>query len=370
MRRVIDKDVKSLRWIFILGLLVSCQKTTDQQIYLAPQERSEMLLAENISSQLKICSFNIQFLGASRVRETSALSQILKKAGCDMVVVQELIAPPDVRRLPASKYYGEERMPQFPGTNQEWVPNDRSTDFFERMYEAGFDNFEMSEEDTGPGPKNHINSTATEWWVVFFKSRKVEVHSVLPTGFVSGPLAQNPNWDRVPYAFSFRCKNTVRENQTDFTLLSVHLHTGATRANALRRKAELEKLYRWIDLRKRSITERDYFILGDMNIEDGQELTDVTQSTPYLSLNTLARFPTNTNPNNPRPYDHMIYNPSDSHEIAPLQNLQVLDLVKAAKAYWTSSGYPGTPYDHNRFRMSYSDHNPIAFTLSCENDDD
>ena len=41
---------------------------------------------------LKICSFNIQFLGQSKVRDDVALANLIKDY--DVVVVQELIAPP------------------------------------------------------------------------------------------------------------------------------------------------------------------------------------------------------------------------------------------------------------------------------------
>ena len=41
---------------------------------------------------LKVCSFNIQFLGSSKSRDDAALSIILKDY--DIVVIQELVAPP------------------------------------------------------------------------------------------------------------------------------------------------------------------------------------------------------------------------------------------------------------------------------------
>jgi len=38
---------------------------------------------------------------------------------------------------------------------------------------------------------------------------------------------------------------------------------------------------------------------------------------------------------------------------------------------WTGVGvYPGTPYNHNRFRAVYSDHSPVAFEMVVGDEDD
>ncbi len=289
-----------------------------------------------------------------------------------MVVVQEMIAPPDLRVLPASPYFGDEHMPYFPNSNQRLKPNDRTTAFFHAMYDVGFDRFEMSPEDTGPGPKNRINSTATEWWVVFYRSTKFEVARHLRNDYLSRKRAANPKWDRVPYAFSFRCLAGDQQNTTDFTLLSAHLHTGPSKANAEKRKRELAALYSWIKNSKSKDSERDYFIIGDLNIENARELSEATSGTNFHSLNTLAQFPTNTNINGPKPYDHVIFSPGDTTEVQPLRNFEVLDLLTLTQDDWFASPYqsPANPYVHNQFRMYYSDHNPIAFDLVCSADDD
>ena len=47
----------------------------------------------------------------------------------------------------------------------------------------------------------------------------------------------------------------------------------------------------------------------------------------YLSLNDEFR-PTNTNPNGPKPYDHVMYETTHSTEIDTAYDLTVFDLVK------------------------------------------
>src|ERR1044071_9304719 len=95
---------------------------------------------------IRVCSFNIQFLGSSKKRDNAALATILKDY--DIVVVQELIAPPFDGLFPDGTKY---------------KPDREAAAFFQEMTKVGF-TYAMSGEDTGSGPKNHINSSATEWW--------------------------------------------------------------------------------------------------------------------------------------------------------------------------------------------------------------
>jgi hypothetical protein len=100
------------------------------------------------AQSLSICSFNIQFLGNSKVRDNVGLAEILKDY--DLVVVQELLAPPYAGTFP---------------NGEAFKPKPETRDFFDAMTNRGFTNV-FSEEDTGPGTKNHLNSSATEWWGV------------------------------------------------------------------------------------------------------------------------------------------------------------------------------------------------------------
>src|SRR5262249_48927773 len=157
------------------------------------------------AAELSVCSFNIQFLGSSKERDNAGLADVLK--GYDLVVVQELIAPPYAGNFP---------------NGQAFVPNPKARAFFDFMKQKGFA-YRLSEEDTGPGATIHINSSATEWWVVFYKPDKIKVAADLPSGFLSPVHAHNPDFDRVPYAFGFR----TMDDKLDFVLISVHLEPGA-----------------------------------------------------------------------------------------------------------------------------------------------
>ena len=163
---------------------------------------------------LGVCSFNIQFLGSSKSRDNAGLAELLKRY--DIVVIQELIAPPYDGKFPNSADY---------------VPNPQARLFFDCMKQDGF-SYRLSEEDTGPGLKTHLNSSATEWWVVFYKPTKVKPAADLPSGFLSKKLGHNKDFDRVPYAFGFR----TLDDQMDFVLISVHLEPGAGILNKARRK--------------------------------------------------------------------------------------------------------------------------------------
>ncbi len=54
-------------------------------------------------ASLAICSFNIQFLGQSTTRDYAALALILRD--CDIVIVQELVAPPFAGTFPDGTAY-------------------------------------------------------------------------------------------------------------------------------------------------------------------------------------------------------------------------------------------------------------------------
>jgi len=293
---------------------------------------------------LTICSFNVQFLGNSPVRDDAALASIL--SDYDIVVVQELVSPP---------YDGA-----FPGGDP-FRPDPQSAEFFDEMELLGFD-FVLSEEDTGTGENIHRNGSVTEWWVAFFKPAAVNVAADLPSGFLAADRSNNDDYERVPYAFAFRSA----DESSDFVLISVHLKPGASEQD--RRRHELATIASWIDTHDQ--TEKDFIILGDMNIKNADEL-EVATPDGYLSLNDECR-PTNTNVNGPKPYDHIMFNTTHTGEIDQAFDFQVVDLIEAMRGWWDAStgAYPGDPYDHNRFRRYYSDHHPIVFRMTSTMDDD
>lgn len=319
-------------------------------IFSADSPRSVSALGSNSFSSaesLSICSFNVQFLGNSTHRDDAALAALLEDY--DIVVIQELVSPP------------------YPGTfpdGSPLKPDSESAEFFDEMKTLGFE-FVISQEDTGTGDKIHRNGSATEWWVAFFKSDVVKVASDLPSGFLAQDRSNHNDYERVPYAFAFR---SVDET-SDFVLVSVHLKPGSSSASKTRRKQELSAIAAWIDAHDEE--EQDFIILGDMNIENAKELTDATP-VGFLSLNDECRA-TNTNVNGPKPYDHVMFNPTFTTEIDKQFDFLVIDLIEAMREPWAESStdlYPGDPYDHNQFRKFYSDHHPVVFRMILPDEDD
>lgn len=301
------------------------------------------------SQKIYICSFNIQFLGNSKKRDNDALADLLKNF--DIVVIQELIAPPFDGVFP---------------NGDKFVPDKEAAAFVKAMVYQGF-KFILSEEDTGQGEKIHKNSSATEWWIAFYKDNKVRLAPDLPHGFLAEDRSHNLDFQRVPYAFPFRS----RLDFTDFVLISVHLAPNAGAKQI--RKHELDAIKTWID--KNDTKEKDFIILGDMNIENKKELNTIIPA-GYISLNDECRR-TNTLINNSadsgaRPYDHVMYRPKyTSNEIDEKFDFVVLNLNKLMKPSWVAkSKYPGDPYNHDLFRQYYSDHDPVIFRLKLSKDDD
>lgn len=295
---------------------------------------------------LQVCSFNIQFLGFSDRRRNATLAEVV--GAYDIVVVQEVVAPP------------------FPGVFPDGTPLKPDPEvgaFFGAMQSLGF-KYWLSEEDTGTRPGTHDNGAGTEWFVAFYRPNRVEVALDLPRGFIAAPLGDNPDYERVPYAFAFRgVAQTV-----DFVLISVHLQPDSGAEESARRKHELASIGTWIAAH--DACEKDFIILGDMNIENVSELQEVTPA-GFTSLNNQCR-PTNTNPNKPRPYDHVMYRPAYTPEVDLAFGFKVVDLPALVRKDWKAAdgAFPGAPYDHNRFRAYYSDHDPVVFQLTLPEFDD
>lgn len=302
--------------------------------------------ADNV---LRIASFNIQFLGNSTTRDNAALASILSPY--DIVVVQEVVSPPYPGDYPNGKALN---------------PDPQATAFFDQMRALGFA-YVQSEEDTGTGDTINVNGSSTEWWVAFYKPEAVNLAPSLPSGFLAADRSNHPDYERVPYAFAF----ADQSNNVDFVLVSVHLKPGSGSSNVTRRSEELTAIATWIG--DNDATEKDFIILGDMNIESCTELAAQSPA-GYLSLNDECRA-TNTNVNGPKPYDHVMYNVQDTANDIDLDfDLVVIDLIEEMRPFWEDSSsdpYPGEPYTHNTFRGLYSDHHPIEFRIkigSADND--
>ena len=261
--------------------------------------------------------------------------------GFDIVVVQELVAPPIPGTFPDGTPY---------------KPDPEAAAFFDAMRQLGF-SYVLSEEDTGSGDRLHINSSSTEWRVAFYRADKVQIARDLPGGYLADDRSNNNDYERVPYAFPFRSI----DGSCDFVLISVHLQPD----NGPKYRAELGAIASWVDAHDEY--EKDIIVLGDMNIENADELQDTTPA-GFLSLNDECR-PTNTQ--GTRPYDHVMYRPAFTREFDQQADLQVIDLVQAMQQYWNRpEPYPSGPYSHNKFRAAYSDHHPVWFRLMPQPYDD
>lgn len=295
-----------------------------------------------VSQRLRVVSFNIQFLGLFGQRNNAALAEML--APYDLIFVQELVAPPYPGAYPDGELFR---------------PDAEAAVFFDEMRARGFA-YALSSEDTGTGAQRHVNSSATEWFVAFYKPGRVAPAPDLFTGFLGEDRYDHPDYERVPYAFGFRA------GSEDLIFVSVHLQPGSGRAATARRAHELGAIHRWIASQRGR--ERDFVILGDMNIEDCEELADVLAS-GFRSLNDECEA-TNTNINGPKPYDHVMFNMADTDAEIP-QDFFILNLIAYMESRWTRAGpYPGRPYRHDAFRQVYSDHHPIVFDLLVDGVDD
>jgi endonuclease/exonuclease/phosphatase family metal-dependent hydrolase len=280
---------------------------------------------------LSICSFNIQFLGNSTRRDCPALGAILN--GFDIVVVQELVSPP---------YAGE-----FPDQSP-FRPDPQAAEFFDVMVALGYE-YVLSEEDTGTGDTIHRNGSATEWWVAFYQPDRVQVATDLPGGFLADDRSNHDDFERVPFAFPFRSF----DHSVDFVLVSVHLQPGSSRANTSRRRHELETIGSWID--EHNGEEQDFIIIGDMNIEDDEELEEATPE-GFVSLNDEVE-PTNTNVRSPKPYDHAMIDADSTVEVDTAFDFKVVNLVDTMSDLWhRSDRYPG--------------HHPVVIRLRLQEVDD
>ena len=135
---------------------------------------------------------------------------------------------------------------------------------------------------------------------------------------------------------------------------------------AEKRKAELLGIANWID--QNDSQERDFYIVGDMNIQDAAELEAATPP-GFVSLNDECRK-TNTATGSDKPYDHVLYRPAEhpeSNEVDEAFDFQVVNLIDAMRDSWRdASPYPGDPYSGNLFAQYYSDHHPCCSAWSSQ----
>lgn len=294
---------------------------------------------------LDVCTFNIKFVGNYFDKENEHLAEMLSVY--DIVVVQELVAPPVDGVYPDGESY---------------TADIEAKAFSDAMEAHGFSML-LSEEDTGSGDI-HKASSATEWWIAFYRDDRVESAPDLPTGFLADDRSAHPVYRRVPYAFGFR----TLDGAADFVLISVHLDPDDDEV----RLGEFAGIAEWID--ENDDTEKDFIILGDTNIQDEDEL-EACIPEGFVSMNSEC-CATNTKPDVPKPYDHVMYMPEHTdREIDSDYGLWVVDLLATMEPYWSDTyaePYPGdvADYDHSAFARHYSDHHPVEFRIAAAGPDD
>lgn len=288
---------------------------------------------------LSICSFNIKFLGHYKDKRAAELANLV--SDYDIVAIQEMVAPPVGGTFPDGTPY---------------AADDESRAFFESMQSLGF-TLSLSPEDTGKDTI-HRGGTSSEWFAAFYKDT-VQPAEDLPHGFLSDVRAGNKIYDRVPFAHSFR----THDGKFDFVLINVHLKANPSASDG--RRMELQGISDWIA--SHDTNEKDFIILGDMNIQSKQELESVIPA-GFVSLNASC---CRTNLSSlPKPFDHVMIRSQFTTEVA-MSSFEVLDLISEMQPFWTGpDAYPGIPYNGPRFSQLFSDHEPIEFLAILPNVDD
>lgn len=295
------------------------------------------------AKSIQLCSFNIYFLGQSTVRYNKSLAEILKD--CDLAIIQELVAPPTDGNYPNGDPY---------------TKNEASSAFFSEMAALGFE-YSLSKEDTGPGEKNHKSTSSTEWSVIFFQD-SLKVAEDLPNRFIGKDLSGHKIYRRVPHAHSFRTKN----GKLDFVIINVHLFPDKNGDRKEERKKELKAIAKWVN--NNDTVEKDFLIVGDMNINNKKEL-DNLKLKGWESLNDELDK-TNTAKVN-KPYDHVMYRPEWTTEMDTDYDQVEYPLAINMESKWRESNpYPGDPYKHHKFKKYFSDHVPIFFKMKIPTVDD
>lgn len=296
---------------------------------------------------IRACSFNIKFLGSSKSKENEKLTELLNPF--DLVIVQELVSPPYSGVYPDGEaFQGDEE----------------SATFFDLMSAKGFKHY-LSYEDTGK-KKNHTSASQSEWFVVFYRPELLKADSSR-CQFISNPLVANPVFDRVPFRFQF----STLDKTLDFSIINVHLASAESADEE--RKAELQSIETYA--RSQYSNEKDFIVVGDMNIQSQSEFQHVLPA-KWESLNDECRA-TNLaaarNPDNQKPYDHVVYYPEFTANDLDLEyDLQILNIYEQFYPNWAAQNASSAASSSwvTSFGAVFSDHYPVTFRLKYGVKDD
>lgn len=290
-------------------------------------------VATGVPRLLNACSFNMRFIGSGDHKQYQAMADML--AVYDLVIVQELVAPPETLT--------------FAGITI--ASSMGSETFFTVMHSKGFAHA-LSEGKTGDN-NNTTRGNTSEYFVVFYKPN-VLTYVPARSGFIDAPLVANNVFSRVPWKFHFR---TV-DGTLDFTAIDVHLKPD--QGNASARKAELA----FVAAHANADGERDQLIVGDMNFYTCAEMEAALPS-GYSSLNAACLI-TNIAAVEKHPYDHVMYREQYTGNDMVNGSFEVLPLQTLMKAKWDPDDgvYPTVPPKSSAFYGGYfSDHNPVAWRM-------
>ena len=324
-------------------------KTANRRVEIYFEDLTESTKPITLTKQdtITICSFNIKFLGHYKNRENKMLGEILNPY--DIVVVQEMVSPPSPGVFPSNK--------------ETYQADIESKDFVEAMKNQGF-SYWISTEDTGP-TQNHVNSTASEWWITFYRNNIIVPDSSRFYGFLDNTLAGNAQFERVPFCMPFKSL----DNRSTFSLISLHLKPGNGKSARERRSNEIKTVFDWVDSQNES--NKDFIVLGDFNIYKKEEF-EKYESKGVFSLNEDC-ISTNTkkyeDPEKGNPYDHVFYNTFSENEIIK-SSFAVVDIMSIVKQLNTEEIFTYEPYEHGLFSTRFSDHAPVSFNyvLGVDND--
>lgn len=298
------------------------------------------------AGEVTICSFNIQFVGGRKEKKHDELAAFMKP--CDLVAVQELVSTPVDLTFPNGDTLAQSPI---------------AAEFVAAMEAKGF-TMHMAPEDTGQSG-NHDNATRSEFPVIFYKEKRFKIGAAVEEGYIAKPLVANEIFDRVPYAFDLQILDNAGHVKNDFVLMSVHLHWDADGEtpdeSATKRKAEIQTMFKWMNKTKTAKGEKDFFIVGDMNIHNQDEInsyfTGAASTMAFSSLN-LQCVPSNMKLN--ECYDQVIFSKQRIDKIKP--KLFVTDIAKKFDADSFESSI--------KFSTAYSDHNLVYFKMKIVADDD
>ncbi|MBI1729064.1 hypothetical protein HYR53_00390 [Candidatus Acetothermia bacterium] len=306
---------------------------------------------------ISVCSFNIYEIGLiQQLKDLDRLSKYIEDANCDLLLVQELKGTPDNKKLPSGNIVSSDI---------------EAEDFVKSVQKAPSFIYHVSESDTG-SDETHHDILANDWYIAFYNSNKLMLTESLPHGFLSSHIYGNSDFDRVPYAFSFK----TTHGGSDFVMISVHLHEGDYKnvnntrdhSDQEKRQIELNSIVNWIQSHKRE--EHDYFIVGDFNFQDLEEIQEDVPAN-FESLNSNGCFTNHAEVG--KPFDDVLFEEQISAtQIDTSYGLKIFDLVNFVESTDFQEKDCQTqpsevPY---KFNSRYSDHNLIKFRLIIPDKDD